>query len=260
MLFALSLARFLPKLLPSRQKIGTFGEVRSQTLARIKEGLHFILSSQQVMAGLAILSCLQGVVGTLAALATGYIEEALKIRAAEASFTLIMPLGLGAIFGSLWVGNFGSRFARRTLISYGAAAAGILVILLGLLPMMVSGVVGPEFLAGPIRSLSQIVTLPLTTIVAACYLFLGFCAMMVLIPAQTVLQENTPISIQGRVFATLSIFVSVMSLTPIVLAGSLADIFGIEAVLLVLGGLVTTMAVVLFSAPLLRKTILPQLR
>ena len=258
--FAFNLARLLPTLRPTSQKLKTIEVVKSQTMARIKEGFNFILSSQQILAAILIFASLQGVVGTLAALATGYIEEVLKIRAAEASFSLIMPLGLGAVFGSLWVGNFGGRFARRTLISFGAAGAGLLIILLALLPVMVAGIAGPEFLAGPIRSLTHLATVPLTTTISIIWLALGLCAVMVLIPAQTVLQENTPIAIQGRVFSTLSIFVSVMSLLPIVAAGGLADIFGIVAGLLILGAVVVAVAVILFSVPILRRTILPQLR
>jgi MFS family permease len=57
----------------------------------------------------------------------------------------------------------------------------------------------------------------------------------ILVPTQTVLQENTPESSRGKVFSVLGVAISAFSLIPILLSGLLADIFGVTPIFIGLG-------------------------
>ncbi len=253
-LTGLSLVRFLPPLVPNSKTDGVGEVVKLQMIKRFKEGLHFILSSKQVLAALLILAALQGVVGTLVVLATGYVEETLRIRAIDASsYFLAIPLGLGAALGSLGIGHFGYKFTRRGLIRTGAIIAGLTIILMAILPVMVTSIVGSTFLTGPVRAFTHLTVLPIAGMVGILWLWLGLAGVMVLVPAQTVLSEHTPLAVQGRIFSTLTIFVSIMAFGPIILAGWLADVVGIVKVLLSLGIFVLLAGVSLFLVPLFNK-------
>lgn len=264
LLLASLFIRSLPKLLARENEAPITGEelkiLISKTFARIKEGMDFILSNLKILASIIVLAGVQGVVGIVAALSTGYAEDVLKIRAADASYTAIVPVGLGLIVSALSVGKFGQNLARRTLIAFGVLFAGILLILIGFLPLVVGAIAGVDFLAGPIRVHTSIEAIPITTTLAIFGFWLGFSVAPILIPSHTVIQENTPDEIRGRVYSVLMIFVSTLSLSPIVIAGGLADTIGISTVFGLVGGFVMICGIILLSLPFIWRFLPASLR
>lgn len=260
LLLASVFTRFLPQLLPTQNEMRLdWDEVKilfSKTLIRVREGIQFIVSNVRILSSIVVLAGVQGVVGILAALSTGYAENVLKIRAADASYTTIVPVGLGLIIGALSVGKFGKSISRRSLIASGVLFAGVLLTLIGSLPAVVSSIAGIEFFTGPIRTYTNIEVVPITTTLSFLGFWLGFSVTPILIPAHTVIQENTPDSIRGRVYSVLMILVSTMAAIPIVIAGGLADILGIATVFVWVGVFVTISGIGLLLLPVLR-TYLP---
>jgi len=61
---------------------------------------------------------------------------------------------------------------------------------------------------------------------------------VVAISAQTQLQEELPEDVRGRVFGVLNMLVSIASLAPIIVVGPVADVFGREPVIAVVGVIV----------------------
>ena len=68
---------------------------------------------------------------------------------------------------------------------------------------------------------------------SAFVLGLGFA--FITIPAQTTLQEQSPPSMRGKVFATQLTLGNVVSILPIAFVGGLADLFGIARVIVLVG-------------------------
>jgi hypothetical protein len=60
---------------------------------------------------------------------------------------------------------------------------------------------------------------------------LGICNALVLVPAQTILQERSHEHIRARVYATFFTITSVVSFVPIFFAAAAADLFGVVTVL-----------------------------
>ena len=75
----------------------------------------------------------------------------------------------------------------------------------------------------------------LLSLVMGIAFLIGAAYSVVAISAQTQLQEDLPEDVRGRVFGVLNMLVSVASLSPILIVGPLADIFGREPVIFVVG-------------------------
>jgi MFS family permease len=107
--------------------------------------------------------------------------------------------------------------------------------------------------AGPIRVYTNIEAIPLTTSLALIGFWLGFSVAPILIPAHTIIQENTPDQIRGRVYSVLMIIVSTLSLLPIVISGGLADAIGISLVFALVGIFTAIVGVLLLAFPLFKR-------
>ena len=64
---------------------------------------------------------------------------------------------------------------------------------------------------------------------------MGIAMVSILVPSQTVLQENTPEEDRGKVFSVLGVAMSGLSLIPVLLSGILADVFGTTPIFIGLG-------------------------
>lgn len=200
------------------------GEIR-QTTNLIKHNLLISLS-------LFILSGVQAVIGVLAVLVPSFLERVLQISATDASYVLIAPLGIGLILGALVVGRLGKIIARRKLVGRSIIGVGILFLSVGIAPL-----VSPAVQYFPHPKPLAFITQPSLSVVMAVGAFLtGLAMASIVIPSQTVLQENTPEHDRGKVFAVLGILMSAVSIIPVVFAGVMSDIFGPMPIFIGLGG------------------------
>jgi len=74
---------------------------------------------------------------------------------------------------------------------------------------------------------------------------MGLAFALITIPAQTILQEHSPESLRGKIFATQLTMGNVASILPILFIGGLADLFGIAEVIILVG--VTVLGIGLFT-------------
>jgi len=87
-----------------------------------------------------------------------------------------------------------------------------------------------------LQEASRVVSL--LSLVMGIAFFVGAGYAVVAISAQTQLQEELPEDVRGRVFGVLNMLVSIASLAPIIIVAPVADIFGREPVIFVVGGIV----------------------
>lgn len=203
------------------------GEEIGRTLLLVRGKLP-VLSSIFILAGV------QAVVGILAVLTPAFLERVLQISATNASYVLIVPLGLGMVIGGLLIGKIGYKFPRRKLVGAAVSVAGILLLMVGVAPL-----ISPVIQYFPrSRPLPFFYQPPLSAILAIGSFLLGIAMVSIIIPSQTVLHENTPESDRGKVFAVLGVIMSALSLLPVMFAGILGDLFGTMPIFIVLGGTV----------------------
>lgn len=185
-----------------------------------------------VMASILILAAVQAVIGILAVLIPAFMEKVIQINATDASYVLIIPLGLGMVLGALIIGKYGHKLTKRKLVGGGIIVAGLLLFMVGIAPL-ISPVINYLSLPKPLPFFYQP---SLSVILAVGSFLLGLAMVSIMVPSQTVLQENTPEQDRGKVFAVLGVIMSALSLIPVLFTGILADVFGALPIFIALGG------------------------
>ncbi len=209
-------------------------EIRSVMKTEIRGTLDLVRGKLSVSSSILILAGIQAMIGVTAVLIPSFLERVLQISATDASYILIAPLGLGMILGALVVGRLGHLIPRRKLVGRAIIIAGLLLFLVGVAPLISPAI---QYFPKP-RPLPFFHQPSLSTILAVGSFLLGMAMVSILIPSQTVLQENTPENDRGKVFAFLAVCMSAVSLLPVLFAGILADIFGTMPIFIGLGGII----------------------
>lgn len=195
----------------------------------------YIKSRFDVSVSIALLAGVQGIIGVLAVLMPSYLERTLKIHATDASYFVMLPLGLGMVFGAILVGRLFAGKPRRSLVIPAIVASGIIFILMGVIPSITDFLQSsdlPSYITRPRYFLRA----PSLSFFFSILAFLaGLCLVSIVIPTQTSLQEKTTENNRGKVFAMLAVLMTAFSAVPVVLAGGFADLVGASPILVVVG-------------------------
>lgn len=202
--------------------------------SEIAETISLIKGKLPVLTSIVILAGVQMVVGILAVLVPGFLEKSLQIKATDASYVLVIPLGLGIITGGIILGKFGNSFIKRKLVARSILFAGLLFFLVGVAPLISPAI---NYFKHP-RPVPFFYQPPLSKVLFVGSFLLGMAIVSILVPSQTVLQENTSEADRGKVFAVLGVVMSGLSLIPVLISGILADIFGTTPIFIGLGFLI----------------------
>lgn len=214
------------------KKLNEFQEV---VRIEIGETLSMVRGKLAVMSSILILAGVQVVIGVVGVLIPSYLERVIQISATDASYVIIAPLGLGMILGALAIGRIGHRTPRRLLVGRGILLAGVLFLLIGIAPLISPAI--KHFPKTPGR-LSFFHQPSLSLMLGIGSFLLGTALVAIMVPSQTVLQENSPKADRGKVFSVLAVAMNGLSLIPVLFAGITADIFGTMPIFIFLGGVI----------------------
>jgi MFS family permease len=167
----------------------------------LTEGLKFIWGHKAIL--FLVVSMMAGIfaVGAFDSLVAVYLRDVLG-ASSRLFGEVISTTGVGIILGSIIIGRFGQHQTKVYMIAFGIFALGISVLCTAL-----SGT-------------------PAVALAAA--LVLGISAAYVLVPGQTLMQEETPHEILGRVSSTSMSLVTVCQLMSFLVAGTIASVIGIR--------------------------------
>ncbi|MDP3973307.1 MAG: MFS transporter [Candidatus Daviesbacteria bacterium] len=206
-------------------------QIKEVGLWEILQTIRMIRGKLPLVTSILILGGVQMVVGVLAVLIPSFLERVLHIRATDASYIMVIPVGVGIVLGGFILGKFGHSIIRRVVVSKAIVFSGLLFMLVGIAP-----IVSPAIKYLPhSRPLSFITQPPLSAVLIVGSFLMGVAMVSILVPSQTVLQENTSNQDRGKVFATLGVAMAGLSLIPVLLTGILADVFGTNPIFLGLG-------------------------
>src|SRR3989304_8954157 len=113
-----------------------YSEIKEIGTSEILETIRLIRGKLPVLTSIAILAGGQMGTGILAVLVPGFLEKSLQIKATDASYILVIPLGLGIITGGIVLGKFGGSLIRRRLVARGILFGGLLSFLVGIAPLI----------------------------------------------------------------------------------------------------------------------------
>jgi MFS family permease len=199
------------------------------TFGELVDGVRYMFANRQIFWPLAYLALTASLIGVLGVLGPGFATQVLGLS--ERDFVVVvLPLGIGLVFGILVLNVYGKLFSRRRGIEGGLVGLGVTLIALSL--------------AQPIVTRLSLAVSLLSIVIAVAFA-LGIAYAFVAIPAQTQLQEELPENVRGRVFGVLNMLVSIASFMPIIIVGPIADVVGTPVV--VQGAAVVTLLVAVGS-------------
>ena len=204
------------------------GHAVGGVFGQLKEGVEYIRENRAVAWSLAYLGIAASLIGVVAVLGPSFARDTLGLSP-EDLIVVVLPLGIGIVFGVLLLNSYGKYFARRRAIEVGLVALGILLVILtvaGPLSRLLTGV-GEHVHVVDLSSLTSLVA-----VVVAIAFMAGICYGIVAISAQVQLQEDIPADVRGRVFGVLNMLISVASILPIIIVGPIADLVGTTPVIL----------------------------
>lgn len=157
----------------------------------------------------------------------------LHIPTADAGKYVVLPAVAGAILGGYLCERLGRRKKKSFIINIGLFLVGGVSLIVSLIPII----------KGPIQdfAFNSIGLDPLYTKMVATVVLVGLVgmgAMMVIAPAQTMLQENTGEGMMGRVFGFLNMMTNVVNMLPVLAIGYIADRLPINSIIFVLASMV----------------------
>ncbi|MDX2271360.1 MAG: MFS transporter [Cyanobacteriota bacterium] len=178
----------------------------------IQAGLTYLQATPVVRSAMIQIITLYSVFAAVAVLAVRMAELIPGLKATQFGF-LLAAAGVGMGMGAFWVGHSGHSMSRRHWSLWGSLGIAVLLALL------------PE----------AILSLPSTLIVIA---GVGLAGSWVVIPMQTVIQEETPADLRGKVFGLQNNLANIALSLPLVLAGVAETYYGLPPVLWGLSGIV----------------------
>lgn len=198
---------FLPKDKPADEiKFGkNFDENFEKIISQIREGYSFIRKERKVLIPLIIYVLIQVVMAIVTILFPVISQKLLAVDIRDAGLILITPLGFGMIAGMFVLNRIIGKTGKRILISIGS--------FLGILAVLGIVVAAPA------------VNLKIPTASFSTFL-LGISMVFSLVPTQTLLQENTPFKVRGRVFGLLGALTTISLAVPVFVSAALVDILG----------------------------------
>jgi MFS family permease len=186
----------------------------------IREGLVYIKQDAILTKAIAYLTFATTIFMLIAALAPNFVSTVVGLPPGDIGY-LVAPAGIGVIVGVVLVPRLASRFRRDALIDWAVVVGGVSLLMLSLSRAILGRLLGPS-------EVPQMLEVGLAGMLAA---ILGICNALVLVPAQTILQERSHEHIRARVYATFFTITSVVSFVPIFFAAAAADLFGVVTVL-----------------------------
>lgn len=170
---------------------------------------------------------------TLVTLMSRFMKDVLAVDAENAVF-VFAPAAVGLLAGL--------RLAPKLARGRGNAAAVSLGFLLFVLLLPLLGFV-PE-LGALVRENTPLgVHASRVAVTALLAAPLGFAYSLTGVSARAVLHERAPAAMRGRIFAVMGVLISLASIGPLVVAGAVADLFGIRVVVLLVAATALAVAV-----------------
>jgi MFS family permease len=174
-----------------------------QILHDMREGAAYIFHHAAISFVVLAMAAGMFVIGCFGPLIAVWVRDMLHASALVFGIVSAM-VGMGMMFGMPVVRRLSGTVPNATLVLSGLAGVGLGALLLGALPWAVASGL-------------------------ACFT-LGFMFSGVIVPAQTLLQRETPPALMGRISSTSMSVIFLGQLLGLVLSGVLAEAFGVRAV------------------------------
>lgn len=230
---------YLIKLEHSKDKIK---EQKINILEEIKDAFSLMAKKEKVYHSLFLLTLLQTLILVIAVIGPGYATDILHIQVEKFPILFVTPAVIGMTIGAILIGNFLHNKSRQMLIKVGLLIIGIVILLFPYGSILTSR----ELVQTINLSLPSIINISVVHIMVFLAIIIGFAFSLVFVPSNTILQEETTDRQRGKIYGSLNTLVGVVSIVPVLGAGALADLFGVEKVITVIGLFIIVISILRF--------------
>ena len=196
----------------------------SETRRGIADAFHYLRSTPLVTWAMVYIALTYTLVAIAGALAPGFVREVLRLGERNV-VVLVAPAGIGVVLGLGVLNVVSRRIGRPHAIGVGLMVTCVALAVLAAARPFADVFAVSRFGGGLGSALPFFVGIVSVTAFA-----FGVAYSFITVPAMTLLQEELPEEIRGRVFGVLNSLVSVFSFLPLVIVGPLADVWGIAPV------------------------------
>jgi MFS family permease len=225
----------LPRDKPSRNRSGAQNSWQ-QITSELKDGASFVVTHRPVLISMMHLTLIASLVMTMAMLAPGMSARVYQL-APEDAIIVFAPAGLGMLLAAVILGRWSGRIRKQRVVLGAMVATALGFALLGVLAW--------RFQATNQRFILDATVIDLPAASAALIvssvtlsLMLGLAMAGVNIVSQTLMQENTPDQLRGRVFSVQFMLNNLVGIPPMLAVAALADVIGIPQTLVGISGVV----------------------
>jgi len=197
----------------------------------IRHALHAIIKVRDVTHAFSLLVLSQVLLLVISVLGPGYAKHILGINVNEFPLLFVTPAVIGMAVGAYLVANFFHGFNRHKSANIGLFIAAVVILLMPYGSKVASQGVVQTFNA----LLPHVFSISILHIMVVLAFFLGVANSFMFVPSNTLVQENTTDELRGKVYGALNSIASFFSIIPVIIVGSLADVFGVGNVLTWIG-------------------------
>ena len=208
-----------------------------ETRRGILDAFHYLRSTPLVTWSLIYIALTNTLVAIAGALAPGFVREVLRLGERNV-VVLVAPAGIGVVAGLGLLNVVSRRLGRPHAIGAGLLVTAVALWVLALARPLadvfseriggIGGQIGGS-IGGQLAGLGQALPFFIGITVVTAFVF-GIAYSFITVPAMTLLQEELPEDIRGRVFGVLNTLVSIFSFLPLIIVGPIADLWGIAPV------------------------------
>ncbi len=180
----------------------SLGTAASSVLASMRQGFSFIFTHTAISFVILAMTAGMFAVRCFGALLSVYVRDVLRSTAALFG-TLNSLIGIGMIIGTQFLHRVASRVPQQFLVTYGLGGMGVAVLVTALFGKISTTALG--------------------------MLGLGFGAAFIMVPSQTLLQQETPHALLGRVMSSLMSLLAMSQVLAMFVAGPVAQQLGIRS-------------------------------
>ncbi|EKD65332.1 MAG: major facilitator superfamily protein [uncultured bacterium] len=167
-------------------------------------------------------------VGILSIIFLEYVRRYLYLPLTSVSIVLMVPLVLGLVGGVAMLPKIQKGLGYRRSIYWAVLGIGFLFLILGFLPVL-----GRWDFGVPLIRFFSVVAAFVT----------GVLAVIIAVQSRTILQTNSDIHMQGRIFSFLDIMIALVTPLPVLFIGFTADKVSIPGTFVFIGIMIISMLV-----------------
>jgi len=213
-----------------KKEVGSITLPTKSIIQEIHHTLKSIFSIKRLFHAFSLIVLSQVLIFIVAVIGPGYAQQVLRIHINDFPFLFVTPAVIGMALGTYLLTHHLHRRRKEH-----TATAGLFLLALALFAMPYASKVTSREIVQSLNTILphilKITNLHLLVVLAA---IMGFANSLIFVPSNTIVQEETSDEIRGKMYGALNTITALVSVLPIILVGSLADIFGVSGVLIAL--------------------------